>query len=181
MLSDFKDDAPPEWSGHNARLERACTELLRDEVNPETAFKRLTVELQRDHDISRGFLALRESDSARFLAVARFTESGTLKSLSLRVPLINSLFEKVAEDGGMYIDSFAEWFDGNTIEHRLLVGDSTKSFLLRPLKHDTHLIGLIGYSSDHPDAFVTFENGLLDPVIACLSKTIVGQPHKITP
>jgi len=181
MSSSYQDESESNWSQKDERLPRACAELLRDEVNPETAFKRLTAELQNKHDITRGFLALREAGAARFLAVARFTESGTLKSLSLKVPIVNSLFEKVAEDGGVYINNFAELFDGNTIENRLLIGEGTQSFVLRPLKHDGKLVGLLGYSSDEPDAFVTFEDGLLDPVIECLSVTIAGQTGKVKP
>ena len=55
--------------------------------------------------------------------------------------------------------------DGNLIERRLLLDKETRSFMLRPLKHHGRVIGLLGYSSDNPDAFVTFEEGLLDSVL----------------
>ena len=181
MASGWQEDAGDNWKGDKSTLSDVCHKLLQQKITPNEAFKALTLELQKSYDINRGFLALREDRQARFLAVARFTDSGTLKSLSLQIPSINSVFERVAEDGGIYVDNFAELFEGNTIENRLLIGEDTQSFVLRPLKSDGRLVGLLGYSSDVTDAFVTFEDGLLDPVIDCLTSVIVGTSDKVKP
>jgi hypothetical protein len=137
--------------------------------DPRVAFAHFSRLLERHLDIRKGFLALREGDQTRFLAVAGWKKDGIQRRLSLRLPNIASFFEKVAEDGRLYSESVAEFFDGNTIERRLLFDDATVSFMLRPLKYDSHLVGLIGYSSDVADAFVTAESGALDPAFEQLA------------
>jgi hypothetical protein len=133
-------------------------------------FSEFTRLLEAEFEIRKGFLAIREGDETRFMAVATFIKGRTRKNLSLRVPSMPSLFEQVSESGEIYSDSFAELFDGNLIERRLLIDDDTVSFMLRPLKHDGKLVGLIGYSSDVPNAFVVFEEGLLNPAFDHLAE-----------
>jgi len=134
-------------------------------IDPQTLFSEFTHRLQDFYEIRKGFLAVREGRNTRFLAIASFNRGRTRRNLSLRLPPTSSLFDRVIEDGRIYTENFATLFDGNTIERQLLVDDSTSSFVLRPLKHDGQVVGLLGYSSDNPNAFVTFEEGLLDPII----------------
>lgn len=147
------------------KLTQRLREVLVECSDPPTIFLRFTRELQRVYDITKGFLAIREGDMTRFLAVATFSNGTVRKNLSLKLPSAPSLFEKVADDGKLYTESFAELCDGNLIERRLLLDDDTRAFMLRPLKFDGRVVGLLGYSSDNPDAFVTFEEGLIDPAL----------------
>jgi len=121
--------------------------------------------LETIYDISRGFLAVREGGQTRFMAVASWQQGQVRKNLSLRLPTESSLLERVAEDGQVYADTFAELCDGNRIERRLLLGDNARSFVLRPLKHDAQVVGMLGYSSDNPDAFAAFDENLWDPYL----------------
>jgi|GEM_PF-1943739 len=147
------------------KLTKRLSEVPAEGNDPRAVFSDFTKELQRVYDISKGFLALREGDMTRFLAVATFSHGTVRKNLSLRLPLAPSLFERVAENGQLYTENFAELCDGNLIERRLLLDDSTRAFMLRPLKSDGRVIALLGYSSENPDAFVTFEEGLIDPAL----------------
>ena len=147
------------------KLTQRLGEILADCSDPRMIFQEFTRELQRVYDITKGFLALREGDMTRFLAVATFSHGTVRKNLSLKLPNAPSLFEKVAESGQIYTENFAELCDGNLIEQRLLLDDDTHSFMLRPLKHEGRVIALLGYSSENPEAFVTFEEGLVDPAL----------------
>lgn len=154
------------------KLTMRLGEVLADCSDPRTIFQEFTRELQRVYDITKGFLALREGDMTRFLAVATFSNGTVRKNLSLRLPNAPSLFEKVAESGQLYTENFAELCDGNLIERRLLLDDDTRAFMLRPLKHEGRVIGLLGYSSENPDAFVTFEEGLVDPALDAFGRLL---------
>ncbi|RKX24746.1 MAG: hypothetical protein DRP45_07520 [Candidatus Zixiibacteriota bacterium] len=147
------------------RLVEELESVLVDNAEPREMFLEFTRHLEREYDIAKGLLVLKENDKTRFLAVASWNHGKTRKNLSLLLPSTGSLFEKVAEQGQIYTDNFAELYDGNQMEKRLLLDDYTQSFMLRPLKHDATIVGLLGYSSENTDAFVTFEEGLLDPVI----------------
>jgi hypothetical protein len=56
--------------------------------------------------------------------------------------------------------------------------------MLKPLKHDARVVGIIGYSSDHPEAFAVVEDGLLDPIFDRLAE-FLGRlqvaPSPVTP
>ncbi len=150
------------------RVNRLVEELdliLSSHSDPRDIFSEFTKSLEQVYDINKGMLALMEGDQARFLAVATFSRGNVRKNLSLRLPLNTSLFHKVAEHGQMYADNFAELYDGNLIEKRLLLDDDTEAFMLRPLKFEGRVVAMLGYSSENPDAFATFDEGLLDPAI----------------
>ncbi len=158
----------------------AC--LMSDSCDPRLIFPEFTRILQRGFDIRKGFLAMREGNQTRFLAVALFSRGKTRKNLSLKLPTAPSLFEKVAETGRIYSENFAELFDGNLIERQLLLDDDTVAFMLRPLKHQARVVGLIGFSSDTPNTFVTFEEGLLNPAFDRLGELLGDiQPERVRP
>ena len=163
---------------------RALAELrqsLEGAIDPRAAFAQFSRLLKRFLDIRKGFLALREGDQTRFLAIASWKDDGTQRTLSLRLPQAASFFEKVAEHGQLYSESITQFFDGNTVERRLLFDEDTASFMLRPLKHDGQLVGLLGYSSDVPEAFVTVESGQLDPAFEQLAAVLSHRSSETTP
>lgn len=146
-------------------VEDLVSDLCRIVGNPDdqlTTFDSFSRLLETKFEIKKGFLALRAGNQTRFLAVASWKKDKVRKKLSLTLPNSSSLFEKVAESGQIFAENFASLFDGNFIERQLLMDDSTQSFMLRPLKHEGRVVGLIGYSSDFPDAFVTIQEGYLD-------------------
>jgi len=182
-MSRFRSDrlSGDKAAGRWARLTAQIDEVLSEATDPRTAFSEFSRLMESTFDVRKGFLALREENQTRFLAIASWKKGGERRSLSLRLPQSPSLFEKVAQTGQIYSETFAEFFDGNRIERSLLFDDDTISFMLRPLKHEARVVGLIGYSSDIPDAFVTIEDGHLDPAFDRLA-TFLGrwQPSHVT-
>jgi hypothetical protein len=167
-------------TGRRASLTAQIDEIMSTATDPRIAFSEFSRLMESTFEIRKGFLALREENQTRFLAIASWKKGGERRSLSLLLPQTPSLFEKVAETGQIYSETFAEFFDGNRIERSLLFDDNTVSFMLRPLKHEARVVGLIGYSSDIPDAFVTIEDGQLDPAFDRLA-TFLGhlQPSHV--
>jgi len=135
------------------RLVRHLRQVLDSVDNPREAFHEFTRVLEQGFAVRKGMLALREENQTRFLAIACWGARKGRRNLSLRLPVVSSLFERVAEDGRGYTDSFAELFDGNSIERRLLLDEDTQSFVLRPIKYEGQVVALLGYSSDCADAF----------------------------
>lgn len=156
------DSADRKYFGAADRLLAAVDDILGGTRDPRVMFSEFSRLLESEFEIRKGFLALREGDQTRFLAVASWKQDGARRNLSLRLPKGPSLFEKVAESGQIYSENFAELFDGNLIERRLLLDDDTVSFMLRPLKRDGRVVALLGYSSDVPDAFETIQEGMID-------------------
>jgi len=66
------------------------------------------------------------------------------------------------------------------IERRLLLGESARAFILRPLKHNAHVVGILAYSSDNPDAFAAFDEDLLDPFLDRFAELISRQSTRAT-
>jgi len=163
-LFDESGFAGDSHSTRPARLVQQLQDLLKSNVEPEELFHEFTRVLQRGFPIRKGLMALRDRAQTRFLAVASW-RSGIRKKLSLCLPTASSLFERVAEDGRAYCDSFALSFDGNQIERRLLLDDETQSFVLRPIKHQGRVVALLGYSSDRVDAFAALEESIFEPVM----------------
>ena len=175
MRHDKGCDSPDrDYSQGIHRLIRNVNDVLEIPRDPDETFLQFTKSLETEYDIRKGLLALRDTDHVRFLIVATFNQRKVRKNLSLKLPLTSSLFEKVAEHGRIHTESFTELFDGNSIERRLLLDDSSRSFMLRPLKHEGQVFALLGYSSENPDAFVMFEEGLLDPIIDRFAAAIAG-------
>ncbi len=176
--TDNTDGFTDGLTGHGKLLEHLDS-VLQTQESPQKIFSELTNILQRKYDIRKGMLALRHGDQTQFLAVATWNRGKSKKNLSLRLPTRASLFEKVAEHGQIYSETFAELFDGNLIEKHLLLDDETQSFVLRPLKHEAQVVALLGYSSDNPNAFVTFEEGFPDPFIERFAALIArNQMHE---
>ena len=147
------------------------------EADLSEIFIGLTRILQRSHAITKGVPVIYEPDGTRFVAAATWNNGRTRKNLSIKLPHVFSLFKNIAEDGRFYMDNFCRIFEGNSFERNLLLDSDSQSFAVQPLKYEGRVLGLLGYSSDQPMAFTTFENGFLDEVarqLACrISKTTV--------
>jgi len=93
------DSADRKYFGAADRLLAASDDILGGTRDPRVMFSEFSRLLETEFEIRKGFLALREGDQTRFLAVASWKQDGTRKNLSLRLPKGPSLFEKVAESG----------------------------------------------------------------------------------
>ncbi len=127
-------------------------------------FHALTDRLRKEYDIDKGVLVLRNDEGRQLAAVSTWHHGIARDGLRLNLPVDASLFEKVAEQGHIYTEDFCESFSGNFFERKLLLDDDSRSFVLQPLKSDGRVLGLLGYSSRKPMAFVTFEEGALDDI-----------------
>ena len=151
-----------------------------DGMDMSELFIKLTQDLQASFAISKGLLVIRENDTTQFIATASFSERKTRKNLSLRIPSVSSLFEKVAEGGTLYSENCSEFFSGNSFERNLLMDNNSRSFILQPLKYEGQVVGILGYSSDEVSAFTVFETGLLDTVAGLLASRISSKHPKST-
>lgn len=135
-------------------------------------FHALTDRLRKEYNIDKGVLVLRNDEARQLAAVSTWHRGIARDGLRLNLPVDASLFEKVAEQGHVYTEDFCESFSGNFFERKLLLDDDSRSFVLQPLKSDGRVLGLLGYSSRKPMAFVTFEEGALDDICDQLGSII---------
>jgi len=174
MHFDDSDDTA-DIQRENARLLlEESFQILQRFPDPRQAFLELTRVLEHQFSIHKAMLAVREDRAARFIAVATWDKGRCRRNLSLRLPTDRTLFAAVIEHGQMFAENFAELFDGSVIERQLLLDDDTQSFMLRPLKHEGTVVGLLGFGSANPDAFLLFEEGLFDRVMERLAETIAA-------
>ena len=135
-------------------------------------FIAITRILQERFDIERGLLVIREPQTTRFIATSTFSNRKVRKNLSLRIPKISSLFEKVAEQGDVFAESFCDLFSGNSFEKKLLMDNEAQSYILLPLKNDAEVVGMIGYSSETELAFTAMECQGMELLTSALAKRI---------
>lgn len=141
-------------------------------LDPAEEFFRLTRALQERYDIRKAVLIVKEKETSRFCAVASFNDGRTRKNLSLRLPGHSSLFLKVADHRTIFTESYCDLFSGNSFERNLLLDDECRSYAILPLTCDGHVVGILGFSSDSPSTFVTFEEGAVDRAAAHLAERI---------
>jgi len=135
------------------------------------AFEDLARRLRVRFPFDRTVLLLKKEDTQQLLAVAAAT-GGTSRKLRLSLPLENSLLAKVIEHGLPYCESYCGFFSGNQLEQRLLFDDTAAAFALLPLKRDGAIVGVLGFSSDDPDAFRLFEDTDWAPLTQSLTATL---------
>jgi len=146
--------------------------LLDKEVELVDIFFELTRYLKSHFYINRGVLVLRDPDTERLAAVSTWHNGNTRDGLAINLPSESSLFVRVVEGGRVYTEDFCETFSGNFFERKLLLDESSQSFVLNPLRHEGKVVGLLGYSSEEPTAFSVFEEGILEHVTGGLAQVI---------
>jgi GAF domain len=149
-----RDAVPVSVCIHSATHEPTLTE----------EFTRLTKRLRKSFAVDKCILVLQRPAEDRLAAVASWDHGVVSDGLAINLPHDNSLFEKVTEDGGLYTENFCGSFSGNFFERKLLIDNGSRSFALLPLRHDGHLVGLVGMSSEKPMAFTLLEEGELGNV-----------------
>ena len=135
-------------------------------------FAELTRTIRRRYAIDKGVLVLRQEETNHLSAISTWEKGSVRTGLALTLPVESSLFEKVARSGEVYGNYAAATFNGNFFEQKLLLGPSSKSFVLQPLSVRGQVVGLIGYSSRDEDAFTDFVDGLFDGIAAQLAAMV---------
>lgn len=169
-MTDHDDKSRPSAGGANNDSDRVAR--ISDDTPLSEAFHTLTDHLRRDYNIDKGVLVLRHNEGRQLAAVSTWHKGSVRDGLRLNLPVEASLFEQVARQGHVYTEDYCDSFSGNFFERKLLLDDDSRSFVLQPLKSDGRVLGLLGYSSREPMAFVTFEEGALDTISARLGSII---------
>ena len=152
-------------SSHDAVPVSVSTHPAPAEPTLSEEFTRLTKRLRKTIAVDKCILVLQRPSENRLAAVASWDHGVVRDGLAINLPHDNSLFEKVTEDGGLYTENFCGSFSGNFFERKLLIDNESRSFALQPLRHDGHLVGLVGMSSEKPMAFTLLEEGELGEVL----------------
>lgn len=152
-------------------------EILSSHSDLSELFFELTQQLRKKFNINKGVLILRQEQPTKLAAVSTWKNGLARDGLALNLPCDSSLFEKVAEQGLVYTENFCEAFGGNFFERKLLLDDSSRSFVLQPLKSNGQVFGLLGYSSESPTAFTTFEEGVLDDMAGKFASIIEARMY----
>ena len=139
---------------------------------PSEIFFEFTRQLKSELNINKGVLLLRPDAGAPLAAVSTWNNGQTRQGLAIKLPSDSSLFEQVASLGRVYTDNFCATFSGNFFEKKLLLEEDSKSFVLQPLKHQSEVIGLLGFSSSQATAFTLFEEGAVDKAVADFTEII---------
>jgi hypothetical protein len=174
-------------SDSGSELRSAITAAFRDlELRSPPAtqvpdyFVDIVKRLQDVLPIGRAFLAVRESSGTRLIATATFGAHKVRKNLNLKIPAISSLFQKVSDGGIAFTDNCSQFFSGNNLERNLLLDHSSRAYTLIPLKHEGHTVGMLGMSSERPEAFSIVDEGLLDGVVANLARRVVSTSLRVS-
>ncbi len=145
------------------------------DADPAAIFIDLTRALQDRFPI------IREGDSTRYTVTALVSDRGERKNLSLRLPAESSLIRQAAEDGDVFTDTFFGLFSGSTFEKHLLIDSRTEAFMLQPVKYEGRVVGIVGFSSNVADAFLTFDTDRLAAVLERLGERIVRHQASLIP
>jgi transcriptional regulator with GAF, ATPase, and Fis domain len=129
--------------------------------------------LKEFFDINRALLVVRQNDTKPFSAVSSWHNGNLLDGLKLSLPKNTSLFENVAENRVIYTETYSGTFSGNFFEKKLLLDETSSSFLLQPIRYKGQTVGILGFSSENPTAFTMFEEGVLDKITDELGEIII--------
>ncbi|MEK7774455.1 MAG: GAF domain-containing protein [Candidatus Zixiibacteriota bacterium] len=166
-------------SSHDAVSDSPDSQRISTEPTLTEEFTRLTQRLRRKLAVDKCILVLKRPAEDRLAAVASWNHGELSDGLAINLPHDNSLFEKVTEDGGLYTENFCGSFSGNFFERKLLIDAESRSFALQPLRHDGHLVGLVGMSSEEPMAFTLLDEGELDDILTQFAISCDRERHSI--
>lgn len=166
-------DRPPNSDGSDlSRLSENLRQSLSEAAEPSDVFGEFTRRLENSFYIHRGVLVVRRSEAMPLAAISTWHQGQLREGLTIRLPEQSSLFARVIDQGVPFTEDYCGNFSGNFFERKLLLDETTRSYVLQPLKCDGTAIGLVGYSSNEPTAFALFEDGLLDKAVAEMAEII---------
>ncbi|HWR82262.1 MAG TPA: GAF domain-containing protein [Candidatus Deferrimicrobium sp.] len=167
-----RPDAVARESNTTSSVKQHLARLVERGASVSEIFIAVTEQMNHHLGIDKGVLVVREAEPARMTAVATWHNGVGHEGLALRLPAAPSLFEQVAQHGIVYTEDFCAAFSGNFYERKLLLDDTSRSFVLQPLKSHGRVVGLLGYSSRRPTAFMTFEVGEFNHVAEALGAAL---------
>lgn len=162
--NEFPKELPSLWS----KLKSPRSE----HANLSDVFAELTRAIRRRYAIEKGVLVLRQEETNHLAAIATWEKGSVRAGLALTLPIEASLFEQVARSSRVYGNLPAISFEGNFFEQKLLLSPASASFILQPLSVRGQVVGLIGYSSQRPEAFTDFVGGMFDGIAAQLAAMV---------
>ncbi len=136
-------------------------------------FFSFTKKLNRFFPISQSSLIVFSKQDNKLKVIAMKGEKGARKGLTLTLPETNSLLYKVFADGNFYIQHHLQEFNGNFIEEKIIKDNAAQSLAVLPISQNGSSYGLICLSSPNEDAFISFENGLMDEILENFSKNVI--------
>jgi len=149
--------------------------IASDDISLSELVRNITGKLKESFDINRALLVVRQNDGEPFSAVSSWHDGDLLDGLKLSLPKNSSLFEDVAENRITYTETYSGSFSGNFFEKKLLLDESSKAFLLQPIRYKGQTVGILGFSSENPTAFTLFEEGLLNQITDELGEVIINK------
>jgi len=138
--------------------------ILESNLEPSEMFFEIADFLSRELFINKSVLVLKEDNSV-LRAVSTWSDGLRQDGLSLNLPQKDSLFEKVIEDGRAFTESFSGSFSGNFFERKLLLDGNSSSYALVPLKSETDLLGLVGFSSTDSSTFAMIDDIIPEEIL----------------
>ena len=159
------DDDTPAKSTSRQHAESAPVTDIPARSHMYELFVETTSSVNRYIPLQRAVLVAVGRHYRDLLAIAGWrcdSEDDGTRSLSLRLPVEESLFAQVAAQRFGFSDDYFGLFSGNSVERKLLLdGNTGGSYVIWPLRDDSSIVGLIGFSSDLPGAFTELE--AIDP------------------
>ena len=144
--------------------------------NPDTKisdiFFDFTEWYNSQYKINKSVLVLRSMTDLSLSAVSTWEDGARRDGLTLRLPMENSLFEQVIGNGKTFHALLSDDFSGNFFEKKLLLNNSTKSYILQPLKYKNDIIGLIGFSSDSTEIYSDDKKSIFSETSSKLAEII---------
>ena len=145
-----------------------------NEIRLPDLVKNIANRLRESFDINRALLVVRKNDTEPFSAVSSWHNGNLLDGLKLSLPKNTSLFENVADNRVTYSETYSGTFSGNFFEKKLLLDETSSSFLLQPIRYKGQTVGILGFSSENPTAFTMFEEGVLNKITDELGEVIIN-------
>lgn len=132
-----------------------------------------TKKLNKLFSISQSALILHSSQENKLKVIAMKGEKGARKGLALTLPEKDSLLYKISKDNQIYIQHHLENFESNFIEEKVLINEAAQSLVILPISQNGTKFGLVCLSSPNKNAFLPFENGVMDEVVETLTNNLI--------
>ena len=155
---------------------RSIEALTRKHKNIHQFFFAVTKKLYKIFSISAAILVLHSNrdHSLRVIDIKKAGYSG--EALSLILPDKDSLLYSVYRDETIFSESDPDKFNGNFLERKLLLDQTTKSLVICPINDDGRISGLLCLASSLPSAFNS-EGAVFLETISRQFRSILSRPN----
>ena len=132
-----------------------------------------TKKLNKFFPVSQSSLILYSEQESKLKVIAMKGDKGARKGLKLTLPKEKSLLYRVFTENRFYIQHHPQKCDCNFIENKIFKDDTAQSLAILPINQNGAGYGLICLSSPDQNAFISFENGLMDEILEDFSKNLI--------